>query len=139
MVNDRWPLVGIEYGCILTAGRLFGPGGDYRDVILVLDTAASLTTIRDTVLSQVSINLNQPREHRRVETMAGPVVEGITTIPRLRVFGQEQTDLEIIFTHRPFPYRVDGVLGLNFMLPYRLCVDFCNGWIELAHPSNDTQ
>jgi len=39
-----------------------------------------------------------------------------------------------IITCRPFPYRVDGVLGLNFLLPYRLCVDFPNGWIELVRP-----
>jgi hypothetical protein len=105
----------------------------------MLDTAASLTTIRDTVLSQVGIDLSQPRDRRRVETMGGPVVEGITTVPRLRVFGQEQIDLEIVFTRRPFPYRVDGVLGLNFLLPYRLCVDFVDGWIELAQPQTATQ
>lgn len=48
--------------------------------------------------------------------------------------GQEQAALDVVFTHRPFPYRVDGVLGLNFLLPYRLCVDFPNGWIELVSP-----
>jgi hypothetical protein len=136
---DRYPLVGLEYGVILIAGRLFGPLGKTKNLILLLDTGASITTIRETVLAEVGINTSQPKERRRVETMGGPVVEGITTIPRLRVFGQEQTDLEIVFTRRPFPYRVDGVLGINFMLPYRLCVDFCHGWIELAQPQTATQ
>ena len=134
MVDDRWPLVGIEYGCILMAGRLFGPTGDYHDVMLLLDTAASLTTIRGAVLAQVGIDLSQPEERRRIETMGGPVVEGVVTVPRLRILGQERAPLEVIFTRRPFPYRVDGVLGINFLLPYRLCVDFPNGWIELVHP-----
>ena len=134
MVDDRWPLVGIEYGCILTAGRLFGPTDDYHDVILMLDTAASLTMIRGAALAQVGIDLSRPKEHRRVETMGGTVVEGIVTVPRLRILGQEQAALEVIFTRRPFPYRVDGVLGLNFLLPYRLCMDFPNGWIELISP-----
>ncbi len=134
MVDDRWPLVGIEYGCILIAGRLFGPTGDYHDVMLLLDTAASLTTIRDTALAEVGINLSQPQEQRRIETMGGPVVEGVVTVPRLRILGQEQSQLKVVFTRRPFPYRVDGVLGLNFLLPYRLCVDFPNGWIELTRP-----
>jgi hypothetical protein len=98
MVDDRWPLVGIEYGCILTAGRLFGPTDDYHDVTLMLDTAASLTMIRGAALAQVGIDLSRPKERR------------------------------------PFPYRVDGVLGLNFLLPYRLCMDFPNGWIELISP-----
>lgn len=134
MVDDHWPLVGIEHGCVLIAGRLFGPTDDYRDVMLLLDTAASLTTVWDTVLAQVGIDLSQPKEHRRVETMGGPVVEGVVTVPRLRILGQEQAALDVVFTHRPFPYRVDGVLGLNFLLPYRLCVDFPSGWIELVSP-----
>jgi hypothetical protein len=134
MVDDRWPLVGIEYGCILTAGRLFGPTDDYHDVTLMLDTAASLTMIRGAALAQVGIDLSRPKERRRVEAMGGTVVEGIVTVPRLRILGQEQAALEVIFTRRPFPYRVDGVLGLNFLLPYRLCMDFPNGWIELISP-----
>ena len=90
MVDDRWPLVGIEYGCISIAGRLFGRTGDYHDVMLLLDTAASLTTIRDTALAKAGIDLSQPQEQRRIETMGGPVVEGIVTVPRMRVLGQEQ-------------------------------------------------
>ena len=131
---DRYPLVGLEHRVILIAGRLFGPQGKTKNLILLLDTGASITTIRETVLAEVGIDPSQPKEHRRVETMGGPVVAGVTTIPRLRIFGQEQTDLEVVFTRRSLPYRVDGVLGLNFMLPYRLCVDFFHGWIELAHP-----
>jgi predicted RNA binding protein YcfA (HicA-like mRNA interferase family) len=67
-------------------------------------------------------------------TMGGPVVEGVVTVPRLRILGQEQAALDVVFTCRPFPYRVDGVMGLNFLLPYRLCVDFPNSWIELVSP-----
>jgi len=131
---DRYPLIGIEQGVILVAGRLFGPGEKMKNVILLLDTGASMTTIRAAVLAQVEIDLSQPRERRRVETMGGPVTEGIVDVPRLRVFGQERERLEVVFTARPFPYRVDGVLGVNFLLPYRLCVDFPNGWIELVRP-----
>jgi len=66
--------------------------------------------------------------------MAGPVVEGVIEVPRLRIFGREHAPLEVIFTDRPFPYRVDGVLGINFLLPYRLRIDFPTGWIELSQP-----
>jgi len=105
-----------------------------KNVVLLLDTGASMTTTRAAVLAQVEIDLSQPREQRRVETMGGPVIEGIVDVPRLRVFGQEREHLEVVFTARPFPYRVDGVLGVNFLLPYRLCVDFPNGWMELVRP-----
>jgi hypothetical protein len=47
--------------------------------------------------------------------MAGPVVEGVIEVPRLRIFGRERAPLGVIFTDRPFPYRVDGVLGINFL------------------------
>jgi len=80
MVDDRWPLVGIEHGCILITGRLFGPMDDYRDVTLILDTAASLTMIRDAALAQIGIDLNQSKDRRRIETMSGPVIEGVVTI-----------------------------------------------------------
>ncbi|MEA3342213.1 MAG: retropepsin-like aspartic protease [Chloroflexota bacterium] len=105
-----------------------------KNVILLLDTGASITTIHEAALAEVGIDLSRPQEHRRIETMGGPVVEGIVAVPRLRVMGQEQAQLEVVFTRRPFPYRVDGVLGLNFLLPYRLCVDFPNDWIELVIP-----
>ncbi len=131
---DRYPLVGVEQGVVLVAGRLFGPQGKTKDVILLLDTGASMTTIREVVLVEVGVDLDQSREQRRVETMGGSVVEGIVAVPRIRILGQEQTLLDVIFTRRPFPYRVDGVLGLNFLMAYRLCIDFPNRWIELACP-----
>lgn len=131
---NRYPLVGVEYGIILVVGRLFGPQGKTKDLVLMLDTGASTTTIREIVLAEVGIDLSRPKEHRRIETMGGPIIEGIVDVPRLRILDQERAPLELVFTQRPFPYRVDGVLGLNFLLPYRLCVDFPNGWIKLAHP-----
>lgn len=125
----RYPLVGVEYGVIIVVGRLFGPESAKR-VTLILDTGAS-TTLRAALLTEVGIDLSASRERRRVDTMGGPVTEGVIEVPRLRIFGEEQASLEVIFTERPFPYRVDGVLGLNFLLPYRLCLDFPAAWIEL--------
>jgi len=127
---DRYPLVGLEYGIIIVVGRLFGPEGARR-VTLILDTGASTTTLRAALLTEVGIDLSAPKEWRRVDTMTGPVTEGVIEVPRLRIFGEEQAPLEVIFSERPFPYQVDGVLGLNFLLPYRLCLDFPAGWIEL--------
>jgi hypothetical protein len=130
---DRYPLVGIEYGIIVVVGRLFGPDGAQK-ITLILDTGASTTTLRASALTEVGIDLSASKERRQVDTMAGPVVEGVIEVPRLRIFGQERAPLEVIFTDRPFPYRVDGVLGINFLLPYRLCIDFPAGWIELSRP-----
>jgi hypothetical protein len=130
---DRYPLVGIEYGIIVVVGRLFGPDGAQK-ITLILDTGASTTTLRASALTEVGIDLSASKERRQVDTMAGPVVEGVIEVPRLRIFGQDRAPLEVIFTDRPFPYRVDGVLGINFLLPYRLCIDFPAGWIELSRP-----
>jgi len=127
---DRYPLVGVEFGIVLAAGRVFGPR-DNQDVVLILDTGASTTTLQAALLTEVGIDLSASKEQRRVNTMGGPVTEGVIEVPRLRIFGKEQAPLEVIFTERPFPYQVDGVLGLNFLLPYRLCLDFPAGWIEL--------
>ena len=130
---DHYPLIGIEYGIIIVVGRLFGPDGAQK-ITLILDTGASTTTLRASALTEVGIDLSMSKERRQVDTMAGPVVEGVIEVPRLRIFGQERAPLEVIFTDRPFPYRVDGVLGINFLLPYRLCIDFPAGWIELSRP-----
>lgn len=129
MVN-RYPLVGVELGIVLVAGRIFGPKDD-QDVILLLDTGASTTMLRTKLLTEVGIDLSASTKQRRVKTMSGFVIEGVITVPRLRIFGEEQAPLEIIFTERQLPYKVDGVLGINFLLPYRLCLDFPAGWIEL--------
>lgn len=130
---DRYPLIGVEYGVIIVAGRLFGPDGAQK-ITLILDTGASTTTLRASALIEVGIDLSASKERQQVDTMAGPVVEGVIEVPRLRIFGRERAPLEVIFTERPFPYRVDGVLGINFLLPYRLCIDFPAGWIELSQP-----
>ena len=116
---DRYPLIGVEQGVVLVAGRLFGPGGKVKNVILLLDTGASITAIRAAVLAQVGIDLSQPREQRQVETMGGPVIEGIVDVPRLRVFGQEREQAacrawgpilrDLVIHHWPLPG--DGSLG----------------------------
>ncbi len=130
-MDIRYPLVGIEFGVVLVAGRVFGPKDD-QDIILILDTGASMTMLRATLLTEVGIDLGASKEQRRVNTMIGLVTEGVIEVPRLRIFGEEQAPLEVIFTERSFPYQVDGVMGLNFLLSYRLCLDFPAGWIELC-------
>jgi len=129
MVN-RYPLTGVEFGIVLVAGRIFGPKDD-QDVILMLDTGASMTMLRAALLTEVGIDLSASTEQRRVDAMGGSVIEGVIKVPRLRIFGEERAPLEVIFTERRLPYQVDGVLGINFLLPYRLCLDFPAGWIEL--------
>lgn len=135
----RFPLIGVEYGIIIVVGRLFGPEGTEK-VTLILDTGASITTLRAALLTEVGIDLSASKEQRRVDTMGGPVIEGVIEVPRLRIFGEERAPLEVIFTERPLPYQVDGVLGINFLLPYQLCLDFPAGWIELRKscPESDT-
>ncbi|HIP97466.1 MAG TPA: hypothetical protein EYH32_09675, partial [Anaerolineae bacterium] len=55
---------------------------------LILDTGASTTTLRASALIEVGIAPSASRERRqRVDTMAGPVVEGVIEVPRLRIFG----------------------------------------------------
>jgi len=129
-VANRYPLAGVESGVILVAGRIFGPQND-QDIVLLLDTGASITTLRSALLIEVGIDLSMSKEQRLVSTMSGTVAEGVIKVPRLRIFSEEQSSLEVVFTERPFPYQVDGVLGINFLLPCRLCLDFPAGWIEL--------
>jgi hypothetical protein len=128
--SNRFELVGLEIGMVLAAGRLFGPLG-YTDLLLALDTGSGMTVIAPDLLRLAGISSDTPREERLTYTLGGRVNLPVMVVPRLRVFGKEVSNLEVMVRTLPHRLGIDGVLGLNFLRHFDLRINFRQEFLEL--------
>jgi hypothetical protein len=118
-------------GPVLVKGEISGPTGA-ANVELLLDTGATASLIRSTVLTSVGYDPDASPDRVQV-TMGG----GTTTCPRvvlnrLTALGQHRPGFPVLSHALPPEARVDGLLGLDFLRGAVLTVDFRNGRISLA-------
>jgi hypothetical protein len=118
-------------GPILIEASLSGPGGQ-ADVRLILDTGATTSLIRSTIL--VAVGYDPDTSADRVAVAMG---NGIRIIPRvvlnrLSALGRHRLALPVLAHALPSTAGVDGLLGLDFLRGMVLTVDFTAGQLSLA-------
>lgn len=128
--SNRYPLVGLHRGVILVLARLYGPARSL-DVLVALDTGASLTMIAERVVREIGLDPLRPVAQRPTHVWGGTAELPVLRVARVRVFGQEVADLEIAYGRLSRELGLDGVLGLNFLRHFDLRINFRGGFIEL--------
>ncbi len=115
---------------ILVTATIFGPLGS-RAVRLALDTGATETAISRRVLTNIGIDTRTAPSVPVV--MGGGVVSiPLVTLDKMEALGQIQTRPTIQAHTLPASLPIDGLIGLDFIRPYRLVVDFRTGQISLT-------
>lgn len=93
---------------------------------LVLDTAATHTTIDSNVLYLSGYELKNSKGEKEVETSNGIIIVELFDIGQLESIGVCKTNFEIQvydFLAHNITSDYDGVIGLNFLKEHKFCID----------------
>ena len=110
---------------------LSGPQGQ-ADLRLILDTGATTSLVRSTIL--VAVGYDPGTSPDRVTVAMG---NGLKLVPRvilnrLSALGRHRLALGVLAHALPPAAGVDGLLGLDFFRGSMLTLDFTSGRINLA-------
>jgi Aspartyl protease len=101
---------------------------------LALDTGASHTTIDMTALQIAGYDISQAHSITKIETAAGIIEAYLIKLKEFTALGITRKNFTVC-AYDFFAYHVltdfDGVLGLDFVDEYKLCIDFRNSVVTL--------
>ncbi len=98
-----------------------------HEVALALDTGASHTTIDLTALQIAGYDISMAARTTFLETASGVIQAYIFRVKEFKALGFTKRNIEIcaydFFAHHVLA-DIDGVLGLDFIAEYKICIDF---------------
>jgi predicted aspartyl protease len=118
---------------IVLEGFITGPRGD-GVAKLALDTGASRTLIRASILTAVGFDLSAATRHRNIRAATGGARAPVVELRQLLVLGQARTNFEVAAHELPPAVTYDGLVGLDFLRGLVLTLDFARGLISLDPP-----
>ena len=101
----------------------------YRDMSILLDTGASVTTISDFILT--GIGYGSYGKTINVTTASGTISVQTKTIRKIRIGSVEIDDVEVYAHDFPEECFSDGVLGMNVLGLFNFKVDMDRNILEL--------
>jgi len=124
-----------EHGLVIVRAQVTGPAG-IAVLRLALDSGATRTLINSSLL--VAVGYDPAAAHERTEVTTGSGVEFAAKVPvnKIIALGQEREDFSVLAHTLPPSAGVDGVLGLDFLRGLILTIDFRNGRLTVAEPSD---
>jgi predicted aspartyl protease len=117
-------------GLILVPVQIWGPSGDTR-VELVLDTGASSTLVRSSILLSIGYDPGAAPTRVQMTTASGISLVPRFAVDRVEALGSARSKFLLVSHELPPAARIDGVLGLDFLRGQRLTIDFRRGSITL--------
>ncbi len=106
-----------------------------HQVALALDTGASHTTIDLTALLIANYDISESIRTVELETASGVIEAYVFNIRAFTALGITRTNIEVcaydFFAHHVLT-EFDGVLGLDFIDQYKICIDFKRSEITLS-------
>lgn len=110
-----------------------GPFGDTR-VSLAVDTGATRTVIRPSILRLVGYDPTVTAGRGRIVSATGVEVVPFVAVERLRFIGHTRGGMIVAAHELPARFEGDGLLGLDFFRGLVLTLDFARGLIDLDPP-----
>jgi Aspartyl protease len=105
-----------------------------HEIALALDTGASHTTIDLTALQIAGYDISNAFKMIKIETASGIIDGYLLIVKEFTALGITKNDI-VVCTYDFFAHHVlsdfDGVLGLDFIDEYKICVDFKKSIITL--------
>lgn len=102
---------------------------------LALDTAATHTTIDSNILYFSGYDLKSAIGEREIETSNGIIEVEVFNVGELECLGITKTNFEVQvydFKAHGVQSDYDGVIGLDFLIENKICIDFRSGEITIS-------
>ena len=100
-----------------------------RDILVALDTGASITMIPLEVAMDLGYDLSSPNE--QMITASGVVLIKRITVRKLTAIGETVENVDVVCHDLPEGSVIEGLLGLNFLRHFDVNISFSTGTIEL--------
>ncbi|HYH65085.1 MAG TPA: retropepsin-like aspartic protease [Urbifossiella sp.] len=104
------------------------------DAMLLLDTGATTTLIRTSILLRTGLKLGPNSPQRRFRSATGSAMAPIVVAPQLLALGEARADFPVAAHDFPPAVTFDGLLGLDFLRGRLLTLDFARGRVGLRQP-----
>lgn len=101
--------------------RVWGRQG-YRELLLVIDTGAAVTSIEPAILEGLGYSSRDAIMRTRVPTPAGVQQGRLFRVNRFHALGAELSSFVVQALAFNDEYGVDGLLGMNFLENYNFTV-----------------
>ena len=113
----------------MVRARVAGPSGEgtFR---LLLDTVASSSTIRPSLLSRIGIEPTPDGERMEIATVSGVEFAPVVVASSFAALGLRRLSMRVLAIELPRRAPFDGILGLDFFRGHRLVLDFRDGVLE---------
>ncbi len=120
-----------KHGPILVDAEVTGPSRSIT-LRLILDTGATTTLLKETVLLAMGFDLASVTD--RVQVTTGSVITSVprVVLTRLSALGQHRFGFPVLAYTLPASVSVSGLLGLDFLRDQLLTIDFRAGQIVLT-------
>lgn len=105
----------------------------FRDMSILVDTGASVTTISNFILS--GIGCTEAGKAVVITTASGTEQVYAKTLPKIKIGELELTDVEVYAHDFPEGNFSDGVLGMNVLEQFNFTVNLDDNVIELRRRS----
>ena len=125
----RYPLERVG-NLLLTKAAISGPAG-VKVVRLLVDTGSVYTIVPVEVLESVGCSPAVSPEHVRLITGSGYIIAPRVRVVWLQCLGQKVDQMAVVAHTLPFGSLVDGLLGMDFLRPFRATILIAEGIIEV--------
>ncbi len=103
-----------------------------RALRLALDTGCSRTIIPFEIAQRIGCNAAGSSKRTRIITGSGIEIVPLVNLKSIKALGKTLRNLEVACHDLPAEGFVDGLLGLDFLKNFNLCVKFKKGMIEIT-------
>ena len=128
-MKTRVVAISVHGGILVVQARL----NDTFVAYLAVDPGAAKCMLTDRFLARNPQLSQKPMERSISAGAAGhttPILSELFVVHSVAVELIERRDIELIAMTLPRQARIDGVLGVNFLRPYRVTFDFIEEWLE---------
>jgi clan AA aspartic protease (TIGR02281 family) len=98
---------------------------------MIFDTGATFTTITPEIALKLGFDLQKTARDQIVYTANKAISAFRFIIPCVYLQNEKVSDHEVRCMALPKELRVDGLLGLNFLRHFNICLDFESGLLTL--------
>lgn len=117
---------------IIIPGTLGGPAAEFR-VRLALDTGATRSVLRPSILRAAGFDLSRVVGHTKMTTASGEVSAPLIEVPVLRALNRTR-GLTVAAHEFPSRFQPHGLLGRDFFAGLLLTIDFSKHVVTLRPP-----